>query len=101
MPRGKLSRDGDTNVSANGYHYTRKEGRWRLTHHLVAEEKLGRALASEEMVRFIDGDKTNLHTDNIEVIVKRQASKAKRAAAIRAQISELTAQLEALEAELI
>jgi hypothetical protein len=101
MPRGKTAKDGDTNVSANGYHYTRVNGKFRLTHHLLAERKLGRPLdTTRETVRFRDKDKTNLSIDNVEVIPKGTTSIRTRLARIEAQISELTAQRDLLLKEL-
>ncbi len=101
MPRGKAAQDGDTNVSANGYHYTRAKGKFRLTHHLIAEERLGRPIdTSREVVRFKDKDKTNLSPDNVEVIPKGTTSIRARLARVEAQIAELTAQRDLLLKEL-
>jgi hypothetical protein len=69
--RGKASSIGDTRVSLNGYHYTRTETGWQLTHRLVAEEKLGRPLRENERIRFVDNDRTNLDSDNIVVYVTK------------------------------
>lgn len=99
MTRGRAAQPGDTNVSANGYHYTRTDVAWRLTHHLVAEEKLGRALRSDERVTFADGDRTNLHRDNIVVRAKGSTSTKTKRARIEARIAELQAQLEELDDE--
>lgn len=95
MPRGVQSKDGDTNVSKNGYHYTRQNGKWRLTHHLIAEKKLGRPLRENELVRFCDSDRTNFEPGNIEVIV-RKGSLRGRIAAIEAKIMELEAERQKL-----
>lgn len=98
MARGKAAKDGDTNVSKNGYHYTRVDGKWRLTHHLLAEELLGHPLDTKtHMVRFKDGDKTNLKIENIEVIKKGVATPRRQIARLTATIAELTAQKEYLE----
>lgn len=97
MARGKRSEVGDTRWSANGYHYTRTEDGWQLTHRLVAVDKLGRDLTPEERVRFVDGDRSNIDPDNIEVYEIRQASKAKKRARIEARIAELQAQLQELD----
>lgn len=96
MARGKKSKVGDTRWSANGYHYTRTEVGWELTHRLIAEDKLGRVLTPEERARFLDGDRTNLDPDNIDVYEIRQASKEKKRARLEARIEELQAQLEEL-----
>lgn len=101
MPRGKASKDGTTNVSANGYHYTKQNGRFRLTHHILAEEKLGRPINTEvEVIRFKDRDKTNLSPDNIEVIPKGKASVRARLARVNAMIAEYEAQRDLLLKEL-
>lgn len=96
MPRGKAAKVGDTNVSSNGYHYTRTTSEWRLTHHLVAEQLLGRKLNSSDMVRFKDGDKTNLNPSNVVVSQRPKKGKEARLAKLDAQIAELQAQRELL-----
>lgn len=101
MPRGVVSKDGDTNTSKNGYHYTRVDGRFRLTHHLVAESILGRPIEPDETVSFKDGDRTNLTPNNIQV-TKRKTSRKSQIAVLEARIMELKAQrdhLVALEAK--
>ncbi len=99
MPRGKQAEVGDTNTSANGYHYTRTEEGWRLTHHLVAEKKLGRPVAPDETVRFVDGDRNNLSPDNI-IVTTRKTSLRGKIAKLEAQIMELTAEKERLQRQL-
>lgn len=102
MPRGILAKDGDTNVNKNGYHHTRQNGKWRLTHHIVAEEKLGRPVdTATEVIRFVDSDRTNLDPDNIEVIPKGKHTVRKRLAEVRAKIAELQALEKDLENELL
>lgn len=59
-----------------------------MTHHLIAERKLGRRL-NNEIVRFKDGDKTNFDPSNIEVIQKKTGSLRKRLALVEAKIEEL------------
>jgi HNH endonuclease len=101
MPRGRASTDGDTRVSPNGYHYTRVNGAWRLTHHLVAEKMLGRPIdTGTEMVRFKTGNKLNLDPSNIEVIPKNKTTVRKKLAGVEARIAELEAQREDLLEEL-
>lgn len=101
MPRGVAAKDGDTNVAPNGYHYTRQNGKFRLTHHIIAEEKLGRPIdTTRETVRFKDRDKTNLSPENIEVVPKGKASIRARLARVEAQIAEYTAEREYLLKEL-
>lgn len=100
MARGRKSKVGDTRVAANGYHYTRTEEGWVLTHRLVAERALGRPLRHDERVRFKDGDRTNYaDPDNLEVYTVKKSSIAKRRARIEARIEELKAELAALAEE--
>ena len=96
MSRGKASKVGDTKVSPNGYHYTRMPEGWILTGRKIGAEKLGRALRSNERVRFIDGNQLNLDPDNIEVREVKTTPGAKRAR-LEARIEELQAQLAELE----
>jgi hypothetical protein len=93
------SKAGDTNVSANGYHYTRTETEWRLTNHLVAEEKIGRGLQDEERAILVFKDSRNLSPDNIRVVKKGKASVRRRRANVEARIAELQAELELLKEE--
>ena len=98
MTRGRKSKPGDTRTAANGYHYTRTGEGWKLTHRLSAELKLGRPLAYDERVRFIDGDRSNYaDPDNIHIYKVREASVAKKRARIEARIDELQAQLNELD----
>jgi hypothetical protein len=98
MPRGVTGKDGDTFVNANGYHYTRIDGKWRPTSHIIAEEKLGRPLNPKtDQVRFADGDRYNLDKDNIVVQPKRdKRSKEARIAQIEVHIAELQQELKSL-----
>lgn len=93
MARGQTSAIGDQTVSKNGYHYTRTETGWRLTHHLIAEKNLGRGLRENERVSFRNGNRRDLHPDNILVTEKGKAS-------VRARMARLTAKIEELQAEL-
>jgi hypothetical protein len=70
MTRGRNAHEGDTMISQNGYHYTRTATKWRLTHHLVAEKKLGRPIAPDEQVYFVDKNRKNFDPANIEVRIK-------------------------------
>jgi len=98
MTRGKGAKIGDTNIAANGYHYTRTESGWRLTHHLVAEKKYDRFVdPAKEMVVFLDKDRTNFSPSNIEIRQKNVGTNEKRIARIKAHIEELQAELEELE----
>lgn len=99
--RGKSSDIGATRVAQNGYHYTRTDEGWKLTHRLVAEQSMGRKLGPDEFVRFEDKDKTNLDPSNIRVRKRRdgQSYKAKRKAQLEARIDELQSEVEDLSSQ--
>lgn len=106
MARGQNAEVGATRISQNGYHYTKvkdagmgKPG-WRLTHHLVAEEKLGRRLRENERVSFQNGKKRDLRPNNVIVSEKGKSSIRRRKAFIEARIEELQAELDEINAEL-
>lgn len=99
LPKGVKSEPGETRWSPNGYHYTRTETEWRLTHHIIAEEHLGRPLSPNEMVLFI-GAKTDLRWENLRVVQKGTTSARRKLAKIEADIAELEAQREILRREL-
>lgn len=105
MARGQRVEVGQTRVSQNGYHYTKVEqdGKtsWRLTHHLVAEKKLGRPLREDERVSFRNGNKSDLRPDNIVVSEKGTGSVRRRKAQLEARIAELQAELDSLNEELL
>jgi hypothetical protein len=62
----RRSEEGRESVGADGYvRAYDKEGRWRLKHRIVMEEKLGRTLERSEVVKFKDGDKTNCTPENL------------------------------------
>jgi hypothetical protein len=90
---------GTETINDNGYTYVRTPSGWRPKAHLVAEAKLGRALTPPEMVRFIDGDKTNFDPDNLEVIIRKVKSTATQVARLTAKIAELESQRKELLAQ--
>src|SRR4051794_6136823 len=100
MARGQASKVGDTNIAQNGYHYTRTEDGWRLTHHLVAEKTLKRRLRDDEQAYFIDKDKTNFDPKNIGVRPKAKSTAHKRLAQLQARRNEIDAQIQELEKSL-
>lgn len=100
MGRGAKANEGDTRTSANGYHYTRTVDRWRLTHHLIAEQQLGRPLREDEGVYFDDGKRENLSPENIKVRDKGRGSLRRRRSVIEDRIRELQAELEEINKEL-
>lgn len=90
---------GTIRVAQNNYQYTKVgEGNWRLTHHIIAEEKYGRKLREGERVCFKDKDRTNLDPDNIEIITsKSKKSNATVLARLYARRDELNARIAELE----
>jgi hypothetical protein len=96
MARGKAAKEGDTRVAPNKYHYTRTATEWRLTHHIIAEQKLGRPLRDDERVSFKDRNRNNLSPDNLIIQVQGSGSVARRRAQIVARMSELQAELDSL-----
>ena len=102
MPRGQTVPEGTIRIAQNGYSYTKRNGKWALTHHIIAEKALGRPIDTRtDGVYFKDGDKKNLSPSNIEVRVKGRwgKSSAARRARLEAQIEELQAQLDELDSE--
>lgn len=100
MGRGNVAKIGDTFVNANGYHNTKTENGWELTHRLVAAKQLGRPLTSKERVEFVDGDKTNLNPINIRVKTVRTSSLRKRQAVVEEKIREYQAELAEIKKQL-
>lgn len=90
MTRGVVSEKGSTRTAPNGYHYTKENDKWRLTHHILAEKNLGRNLLPWERVKFIDGNRKNLDAKNLEVVVKTGITPEQQVAMLDAQIVELT-----------
>lgn len=102
MARGKLAQDGATRVAQNGYQYTKVNGKWRLTHHIKAEEYLGRSLREDERVSFRDPKKKlDFSRDNIVVSEKGTGSVRRRKAQLEARIAELQAELHDINQELL
>jgi hypothetical protein len=101
MPKGKSSEVGETMTNANGYSCTRTKDGWRFTHHLIAEAKIGRPInRATEMVKFEDGDRSNLNPDNIIIVARKTASANARLAKLIAQRAEIDAQIKAIQKEL-
>lgn len=84
--------------NANGYTYIKRDGKWVPKQYIVAEEKLGRPVADDELVRFADGNRENFDLRNIVVIPKRFSPKAK-VAQLQARIDDLIAQRDAIIAQ--
>jgi hypothetical protein len=108
MARGRASEVGTTRTSANGYHYTKVEGRgWVLTHWLIMEEKLGRQISADESVRFVSGKVKRevaetgwCSVDGLMLIKKRTSTLRKRKAQLEARIQELQAELDSINQDL-
>lgn len=98
MARGQNADVGAKRISQNGYEYVKVqdagEGKpgWKLTHHVIAERKLGRPIRTDERVTFKDGKRSNLNPDNIVVVEKGKGSQRRRLAQIEARIQELQAE---------
>lgn len=54
--------------------YTKHHGRHE--HRVIAEQKIGRKLHKGEIVHHIDGNKSNNHPDNLEVMTQSQHIRA-------------------------
>jgi DNA-binding NarL/FixJ family response regulator len=54
--------------SGKYYQAIKHNGQKRDLHRVIAEQKLGRPLGTDEVVHHIDGNKQNNHPDNIEVM---------------------------------
>lgn len=99
---------GDTVVSKNGYHYTYVEGTdgkpVRIaTAWLVGVRKFGRYPNKDETVRFLDGDRTNLSSNNIAYVDKMSKTKnvlERRRLDLMDRIRELQAELEEVEQDI-
>lgn len=89
MTRGAPSVVGETRIAQNGYHYTKTDIGWQLTHRMMMEAYLGRPLDHDEQVRFKDKDKTNLKLSNLEVVKTKTATLRKQLAEIDQKIAEL------------
>lgn len=106
MARGKAVEVGATRVSQNGYHYTKvalngtDKAAWKLTHHIIAEKKIGRSIREDERVVFRNGKKRDLSPKNIEVREKGRGSVRRRKAQLEARIAELQAELTEINKEL-
>jgi hypothetical protein len=108
MGRGQTAVQGATRVAKNGYHYTkvpnhpRAQNGWILTHWLTAEEKLGRQLEENEMVKFVDPKfKADPHNPKGIVIIKKKTTALRRRkAVIEARLEELQAELDFINKEL-
>lgn len=88
--RGQKSDEGSTRIAPNGYHYTKENGKWRLTHHILAEKKLGRPVMPWERVKFVDGNRRNLDQKNLIVVDKAGTTPEQKIAKLESEIRMLT-----------
>ena len=86
----------DTYISQNGYVQWKIGGRWQAAHRFVMEGKLKRRLLPGERVRFVDGDKTNIDADNLEISTATD-SKQERIAYLHQVIEGAQNELEGLQ----
>lgn len=94
---GSPKPEGHEFQAANGYWYVKQNGKYRLKHHVIAEEKYGHPVDSKvHRVYFVDGDRENLDPSNIEV-AEKQNSKQKRIETLKARIAQLEEELKLLE----
>lgn len=101
MPRGQKSKLGETRWAQNGYQWVRTPQKWRMTHHVIAEEQiLKRPLREGERVIFRDGDKKNLSKSNICVLDGQKTDLRKRKEEVERKIGLLQRELEAINQEL-
>lgn len=91
MPRGAEAPIGSERVAQNGYRYRKLDSGWELVSRILMAEKLKRPLREDEYVAFIDGDKTNIVIENLEVKIRGKASLRKRLAQVEARLVELNA----------
>lgn len=99
MGRGKTAEVGDTRIAKNGYHYTKIEDGWKLTHHLTAAKVLGRPVAANETVKILDKTKP-YDVDQVQVIIKKTVTLRRRKAIIESKMEELRIELEQINEEL-
>lgn len=101
MSRGNSKPVGSEFTNANGYTYIKTETGWEPKAKIVAEAKLGRPLRGDERAYFKDGNRHNLHPDNIDVKTKRLSAKTPQAriAEIEFAISEHESLIEILKQE--
>lgn len=99
--RGQKSDEGSTRIAPNGYHYSKEGGQWRLTHHILAEKKLGRPLMSWERVKFVDGNRRHLDPKNLIVVDKGGITPEQKIALLEARINQWIAIKTEIEDEMV
>ena len=102
MPRGETYSVGAERVAQNGYHYIKTKDGWRLKHHIIAEENLGRPIdTSIERVLFKNRKRDDFDPSNIIVEPKGSKSVAARRAILEARREEIEAKLAELDEEAV
>jgi hypothetical protein len=93
---------GDEFVNANGYTQVKTADRgWVAKHILIAEGKIGRRIdPKKEMVKFDDGNRSNLHSDNIKIIPRGQSSLRKRLAQLEAKRDDIVEEIKWIKEQL-
>lgn len=93
MAKGKAVDNGSTRVAPNGYHYTKVNGTWRLTHHIKMEEYIGRKLRDGERVHFVTGNKLDFSKKNLRLVVQGTTTARKKVAQLEAKLQDVQADL--------
>jgi hypothetical protein len=93
---------GEEFVNANGYTQVKTADRgWVAKHILLAEQRLGRPVdPKKEMVKFDDGDRRNLHPDNIKVVPRGKTTLRKRLALLEAKRDDIISEIEHIKDQL-
>lgn len=77
-------------VNGQGYRVVYRNGRRVMEHKVVAEEKIGRPLASDEVVHHVDGNRSNNSPKNLVVMKRAEHDKLKDGARRYNHINQLT-----------
>ena len=98
MARGESFEVGFERIAQNGYHYIKQppgtKPAWKLRHHLIAEERLGRPINSKfETVCFKDRNRHNFDPENIVVEPRKGMDTATKIGLLSAQKAQIEADL--------
>lgn len=102
MSRGAAAPVGKERISQNGYHYTKTDSGWQLTHRMVAEELLGRSLRKDERVVFKNKNRLDLRPENLQIVKTKTDldTLRKRRIDLLTRIEELQGQLADIDADI-
>lgn len=102
MGRGQAATVGQERTAKNGYHYTKTDDGWRLTHHITAETKLGRPLRDDEIVKFVEPKfkRDPKNPAGVMVIKKKTSTLRRRKAVIETKMQELQNELKMINDQL-